>query len=41
MESLKGTEFIQLNENTHVKFILIHIPDKDVFLSNCHTSSAL
>jgi len=41
MEPLRGTEFIQLSENTPAQFILIHIPDKDVFLSNWHPSSAL
>ena len=41
MQPLKGTEFIQLSENTPAEFILIHIPDKDVFISNWHPSSAL
>ena len=41
MEPLRGTEFIQLSENTPAEFILIHIPDKDVFISNWHPSSAL
>ena len=41
MEPLKGTEFIQLSENTPAEFVLIHIPDKDVFISNFHPSSAL
>ena len=41
MLPLKGTEFIQLSENTPAEFVLIHIPDKDVFISNFHPSSAL
>ena len=41
MEPLQGTEFIQLSENTPAQFVLIHIPDKDVFISNWHPSSAL
>ena len=41
MEPLKGNEFIQLSENTPAEFVLIHIPDKDVFISNFHPSSAL
>jgi hypothetical protein len=41
METLKSIEFIQLNENTPAEFVLIHIPDKDVFISNWHPSSAL
>ena len=40
MEPLQGTEFIQLSENTPAEFVLIHIPDKDVFISNWHPSSA-